>query len=242
MDGRRAPESFHEMLSEAVGNALTPILDCYRHRLAERPDLTGDLRLRLWVSARQVIRATPEQELSDEALQTCATGHVRRVRLPPAAPGAGAAVRLLLRFALGPRTTEPPPGVLVAEVEGPVATSGETPISVGVRIVSGPREIREIVNAIPTTAFARCLDERPEPHGAGEVELDVRIERDGTMQGAHQRNSFVPGATGASAGPRARAIVMCTCGVIDRAPLGHGAARARARIVVAYGSTSSADD
>ena len=98
VDGDPPPERYRDLLATAVRPTVDPVLQCYRDRLRVRPGLEGNLRLRLWVSARRVIRATPEESLPDAELQACAIQHVRTFTLPPEAPEGGATVRFVLRF------------------------------------------------------------------------------------------------------------------------------------------------
>lgn len=118
VDGRRPPEDFNEMVRGAIDEPMDAVLACYREAAARDPATRGDLRLRLWVSAQEVIRVTREQHLADQALEDCAVERIYETELPPDAPRSGVSVRFLLRFAQGPRTIQPPPGVLFAEVEG----------------------------------------------------------------------------------------------------------------------------
>lgn len=117
VDERRPPSFYVTMMQGAVREPLEGVLECYRARLADAPTVGGDLRLRMWVSARRVIRVTPEQDLADAELQTCAVARIRTLTLPSSAPRAGASVRLTLRFATGPRSV---PSQALAEAEGPV--------------------------------------------------------------------------------------------------------------------------
>ncbi len=104
VDGAPPPRSYTAMIQSAIADPLEQTLDCYAEALARDRATAGDLGLRLWVSSHQVIRATPERPLADEALQTCAIARIRALRLPSNAPRAGATVRFTLRFATGTNT------------------------------------------------------------------------------------------------------------------------------------------
>lgn len=93
------PDQYRDLLATAIRPTIEPILQCYRDRTVQRPGIQGNLRLRLWVSARQVIRATPEEStLGDPQLEQCAIARIREFRLPDSAPDGGARVRFVLRF------------------------------------------------------------------------------------------------------------------------------------------------
>jgi hypothetical protein len=99
VDGQTPPESYRQMFAGAVDAAMAPIVRCYRDRIAAGSRAEGDLRLRLWVSARQVIRTTPEGDtLRDPELVTCSRARILEVRLPDSAPESGATVRFTLRY------------------------------------------------------------------------------------------------------------------------------------------------
>lgn len=99
VDGQTPPESYRQMFAGAVDAAMAPVVQCYRDRIAAGSRAEGDLRLRLWVSARQVIRTTPESDtLRDAELVTCSRARILQVRLPDSAPESGATVRFTLRY------------------------------------------------------------------------------------------------------------------------------------------------
>lgn len=98
VDGDPPPSEYQAMLDAAIATAVVPIRTCYERELTTHPGLGGDLRLRLWVSARQVIRVTPETHIGSDTLETCAHDRVHEFTLPPQAPEGGAQVRFVMTF------------------------------------------------------------------------------------------------------------------------------------------------
>ncbi len=111
VDGDPPPAEYRAMLDAAIATAVVPIRTCYAAALTTHPGLGGDLRLRLWVSARQVIRVTPETHIDDATLETCAHDRVHEFTLPPQAPEGGAQVRFVMTFTppAGSVSAPPPP-------------------------------------------------------------------------------------------------------------------------------------
>ena len=184
VDGQTPPESYRQMFAGAVEAAMAPIVQCYRDRIAAGSGAEGDLGLRLWVSARQVIRTTPEADtLRDPALVTCSRARILEVRLPDSAPESGATVRFTLRFsgaraaagASGPGTTT---GTTVTP---PQTSAGGTPVvassraEVRVDSIRGALGTDIVLPAVPTTAFDAC------PAGTGSLPLTLTITRRGTL-------------------------------------------------------------
>ena len=191
VDGQTPPESYRQMFAGAVEAAMAPIVQCYRDRIAAGSGAEGDLGLRLWVSARQVIRTTPEADtLRDPALVTCSRARILEVRLPDSAPESGATVRFTLRFsgaraavaaaaaaagASGPGTTT---GTAVTP---PQTSAGGTPVvassraEVRVDSIRGALGTDIVLPAVPTTAFDAC------PAGTGSLALTLTITRRGTL-------------------------------------------------------------
>lgn len=102
IDGSPPPEGYRPMLTQAIQPTIGEIERCYDTALRTRPTLGGALRLRLWVSGREVIRTTPETSVGDTTLETCTRTAVRAFHLPPEAPGGGVAVRFTVRFTAPP--------------------------------------------------------------------------------------------------------------------------------------------
>lgn len=114
VDGDPPPDEYRALLDAAIATAVVPIRTCYAHELTTHPGLHGDLRLRLWVSARQVIRVTPETTLGNPALETCAHDRVHEFTLPPQAPEGGAQVRFVMTFVAPATSSTPPPPTTTA--------------------------------------------------------------------------------------------------------------------------------
>ena len=73
VDGDPPPGEYRELMRTALQPTLRPVLECYQDVLRTTPTRQGSLRLRLWVSAREVIRATEEAStLGDDAFDECA--------------------------------------------------------------------------------------------------------------------------------------------------------------------------
>lgn len=182
VDDQPPPESYRSMMVNAIDPTIAPIVQCHRDRIAQGALSRGDLRLRLWVSARQVIRVTQEAStLGDAALETCAKDRIREIRLPDSAPMGGATVRFTLRFStsgtpLPTPVTPPPTTIAPATTPPPEVGLGPSPrAAVRIDSVRGPLAAEAIAAAIPSTAFDAC------PAGAGDLPLLLRITRRGTM-------------------------------------------------------------
>lgn len=107
--GSPPAEEHRETVAARVNTLLGRMEPCYAGRLEQRPGVGGEHRLRLWVSAREVIRVTAEEPaLEDEALASCIKEVLLAHRLPPEAPRGGAPVRFRLIF------TPPPDGAVLA--------------------------------------------------------------------------------------------------------------------------------
>jgi hypothetical protein len=119
VSGVPVPGDYEQLLRESTVDPMNQILGCYQERITAAAVPGGDLRLQLYISARQVIRATPESTLPDEPMQECVLARLREVRLPDSTPTAGVRVRLVLRFDRGDiedRTVR-----VLAEASGPVS-------------------------------------------------------------------------------------------------------------------------
>ena len=119
IDGDPPPDAYRAMLVEGIRPSVERIRDAYGRRLAERPGLGGDYRLRMWISNREVIRITPESSIGDETMERLTREAIYTFRLPDAAPTGGAWVRFVVRF------TPPPPGS-VPPVSPGSASAGST--------------------------------------------------------------------------------------------------------------------
>lgn len=103
--GSPPPEEHAETVTGHVNTLLGRMERCYADHLQRRPELGGEHQLRLWVSARQVIRVTAEEPaLEDEELALCIKQTLLAYRLPRGTPRGGVRVRFKLVF------TPPPDG------------------------------------------------------------------------------------------------------------------------------------
>lgn len=129
VDGQPLPASLQPLLQGPLETTLEPIRTCYRARTAQRPDLTGTLRLSMWVSNRQVVRVSQEAStLNDPPLERCVTDEIRGYRLPDTAPAGGAQVQGTVRFERGAAPVTP---------AGPVGRAPEgSPFDLG-QVLSG---------------------------------------------------------------------------------------------------------
>ncbi len=167
VDGDPPPAAYRQVLADGIRPTIGDVEQCYNRRLAVRPTLAGDYRLRLWVSARQVIRATGETSIGDTELEECARAAIRRFTLPPQAPEGGATVRFVVRFTAPPPGTvppavttpvTPPAPVIVQTPVAPVAPPVvQTPrVAVEVRSPSGGLTAEAITSAFPALVFEPC--------------------------------------------------------------------------------------
>lgn len=191
VDGDPPPDRYRGLLETGLRPTLQPVLDCYRNRAGRVAGLRGELRLRMWVSARQVIRVTPETTLSDQELQTCAIAAVRTFRLPDEAPDGGASVRLTLRFtqsalpasrsiilsARGPIIAPPPPPAVIAppRIAAP-PPAPLAPATIAVESVTGARTAADVAQAITRDSLAPCATV------AGDLRLRISISSTGIMR------------------------------------------------------------
>lgn len=126
IDGDPPPDAYRAMLIEGIRPSVERIRDAYGRRLAERPGLGGDYRLRMWLSNREVIRITPESSIGDETMERLTREAIYAFRLPDAAPTGGAWVRFVVRFTPPPPGTVPPAGSGAPASSGGAASSGST--------------------------------------------------------------------------------------------------------------------
>lgn len=235
VDGDPPPDEYRALLANALRPHLEEIRDVYGRRLAERPGLGGDYRLRLWVSAREVIRITPESTVGDDTLERQTREAIYRFRLPPEAPSGGAWVRFVVRFAAptsGPGSAGSAPVVtapstpdagtpLVTTPGLTAALPGITPPTMRlptVRIdrITGALAESALVGALPIPALSSCVG----PAG-GELPVRVVIDRRGRVSASPGRGSL-----------RHRATVRCIEAAIESLTFAPEAGPTRARITV----------
>lgn len=226
VDGNPPPAEYRDLLANAVRPTLGAVERCYDQRLATNPRLGGDYRLRLWVSARQVIRATPESSLGDTELEECARAAIRTFTLPPQAPEGGATVRFVVRF------TPPPAGTVVATptpaqpsvIMTPIAPTPPPTITsprVQVRIESirGALAAPSLEQTFPALGFETCAS-----GGTGEIPVSVAINARGQISASAARGATL----------RDRTVSRCVVRQLEglRAPTSRG--RTRMRVVFVF--------
>lgn len=235
VDDQVPPDQYRSMLDAAIARTVGPIRDCYTRELASHPGLGGDLRLRLWVSARQVIRVTPETTLGDAALETCAHDEVHRFTLPPQAPEGGARVNFVMRFTPGatgpstttstpivappPTTTAPPttptPSIMTAV---PVPERTAPPFTVAFDRLRGALTSEVLSLVLPRTAFASCWRSGV----TGSLPISVSVTAAGVASARAGRGSM-----------RDATARTCITGVITRTAFPTAARNTRVRVTVA---------
>lgn len=226
VDGNPPPAEYRDLLANAIRPTLGAVERCYDQRLAVNPRLGGDYRLRLWVSARQVIRATPESSVGDPQLEECARAAIRTFTLPPQAPEGGATVRFVVRF------TPPPAGAVAATpapaqpsvIMTPIAPSTPAVITnprVQVRIetIRGALAAPSLEQTFPAIGFEQCAT-----GGTGEVPVSVAINARGQISASAARGATL----------RDRAVARCVVRQLEtlRAPTSSG--RTRMRVVFVF--------
>ena len=198
VDDQVPPSQYQTLLDAAIAERVAPIRTCYERRLAARSGLAGEVRLRLWVSARQVIRATQESTtLADTELETCARDEVRRFTLPPQAPEGGAAVRFRISFRVpagwapragtssssttGEAATVPTiPPVVTPLPEGMVVPLARVSLSWRVDSASGGLTAEELTASTLGQELGRCV--APTTTAVGELPLRLTIRRTGVTR------------------------------------------------------------
>lgn len=109
VEDRPPPSSMAHMLDDETRGVIHDLEACYATSLAARAGVAGELPMRLYVSAREVIRATPSPATFDDAaLVQCTKQTLLRFRLPPEAPDGGAYATFRVRF------TPPPSGTTLS--------------------------------------------------------------------------------------------------------------------------------
>lgn len=176
IDGDPPPDEYREVLAAGLRPSLLTISSCYAATLAADPTVQGDYMLRMWVSAREVIRITPESDLGNDTLELCTRQAIYAFHLPPEVPAGGAWVRMTIRF-VGPppgtMATPPPPAATppattpptssITPPTAPVTSELLTLLPAGaptVRIdsISGALERGRFEGAMPVPALAACAD------------------------------------------------------------------------------------
>jgi hypothetical protein len=241
IDGDPPPEAYRAMLVEGIRPSVERIRDAYGQRLAERPTLGGDYRLRMWISNHEVIRITPESSIGDETMERLTREAIYAFRLPDAAPTGGAWVRFVVRF------TPPPPGSVPPAPAGGApsastpstgaATTGEaaapaagSDTSAGmaaprrtrtptVRIdrISGALAESAIASVIPVPALASCI---ATPR-TGTLRMTVAIDRRGRITATPGTGTF-----------RHRASITCMERAIESLSPGAEAGPTRIRLTL----------
>lgn len=179
VDGDPPPAQYQQMLTDGIRPTLAEVERCYNTRLAVNPRLQGDYGLRLWVSARQVIRATAETSVGDTTLEECARAAIRQFTLPPQAPEGGATVRFIVRFTAPPVGTVPPAAVAVTPT--PVAPTQPTPVAtptprvqVSITRATGRLDAAAITAALPMAALEQCAN-----GSVGNLPMNIVVNRRG---------------------------------------------------------------
>ncbi len=109
VEDRPPPASMAHMLDDETRGVIHDLEACYATSLSARAGVSGELPMRLYVSAREVIRATPSPATFDDAaLVQCTKQTLLRFRLPPEAPDGGAYATFRVRF------TPPPSGTTLS--------------------------------------------------------------------------------------------------------------------------------
>jgi hypothetical protein len=226
VDGNPPPAEYRDLLANAIRPIISQVEQCYDRRLAVTPTLGGDFRLRLWVSARQVIRATPESSVGDSELEECARTAIRQFTLPPQAPEGGATVRFVVRFTPPPAGTFPP---AVAATPAPTVTLtpiAPTPppaitnprVTVRIETIRGALAAPSLQSTFPALGFEQCANGQ-----TGEVPVSVAINARGQIAASPDRGTL-----------RDRAVLRCVERQLEAltAPASNG--RTRMRVVFAF--------
>ena len=224
VDGDPPPAQYQQMLADGIRPTLVEVERCYNTRLAVNPRLQGDYRLRLWVSARQVIRSTAETSVGDATLEECARVAIRQFTLPPQAPEGGATVRFVVRFTAPPVGTVPLAPVVVTPT--PMAPTQPTPVAtptpraqVSISSSRGRLDAAAITAALPMAALEQCAN-----GSVGNVPMNIVVSRRGTTSSSTAR-----GAT-----TRDRALSRCVVLALRTMTTAPAPGATRALLVVTY--------
>lgn len=227
VDGNPPPAEYRQILADAIRPTIGSVEQCYDRRLAVNPALGGDYRLRLWVSARQVIRATPESSVGDTELEECARSAIRRFTLPPQAPEGGATVRFVVRFTPPPQgsvppvaaTPTPPPAIAVTPIAPPQPQIITDPrVTVRIESVRGALAAPSLQSTFPALGFDTCATGQ-----TGEIPVNVAINARGDIAASPGRGTL-----------RDRNVMRCVERTLEalHAPASNG--RTRMRVVFTF--------
>jgi hypothetical protein len=225
VDGDPPPDQYRQMLADGIRPTLAEVERCYNARLAVNPRLQGDFGLRLWVSARQVIRATAETSIGDTTLEECARAAIRQFTLPPQAPEGGASVRFIVRFTAPPPGTVPPAPVTVTPTQpapiAPPARVAAVPPRVQVRVATarGPLDASGITTALPGAALEQCAN-----GAVGDMPMNIAVSRRGVVSASAARGATI----------RDRALSRCVVLALRTMTVPTTAAGTRAQVVVTF--------
>jgi len=220
--GGPRPSWYRRFLADPILLTIGSGGQCYDRRLAVNPRLGGDFRLRLWVSARQVIRATPESSVGDTELEECARAAIRTFTLPPQAPEGGATVRFVVRFTPPPAGTvpaapviAPPPVIAVAPIAPPQPQIITNPrVTVRIESLRGALAAPSLQSTFPALGFETCATGQ-----TGEIPVNVAINSRGQVAASPGRGTL-----------RDRNVMRCLERTVEalRAPTSSGRTRLRA--------------
>lgn len=226
VDGNPPPAEYRQILADGIRPTVADIERCYERRLAVRPTLGGDFRLRLWVSAREVIRATPESSIGDSELEECTRTAIRAFRLPPQAPAGGATVRFVVRFTPpppgsvpAPSPVEPTPAPTPAPIAPPIPQTITDPrVVVRIESIRGALAAPSLESTFPALGFEACANGQ-----VGEVPVAVAIDARGRVSARPGRGSI-----------RDRGVLSCVAERLESltAPPSNG--RTRMRVVFRF--------
>jgi hypothetical protein len=226
VDGNPPPAEYRDILANAIRPTIGQVEQCYDRRLAVTPTLGGDFRLRLWVSARQVIRATPESSVGDAQLEECARTAIRQFTLPPQAPEGGATVRFVVRFTPPPAGTIPP---AVATTPAPTVTLtpiAPTPppaitnprVTVRIETIRGALAAPSLESTFPALGFEQCANGQ-----TGEVPVSVAINARGQIAASPGRGTL-----------RDRTVLRCVERQLEALHAPASSGRTRMRVIFTF--------
>jgi len=226
VDGDPPPAQYRDLLANAIQPTIGAVERCYDQRLALNPALGGDYRLRLWVSARQVIRTTPESSVGDTVLEVCARAALRTFTLPPQAPEGGATGRFVGRFPPPPPGSGPPPAPpATAPLITPLPMAPPRPaeitnprIVVRIESIRGALAAPSLQTTFPALGFEGCANGM-----TGELPVSVSINARGQISARAGRGTL-----------RDRNVSRCVVQQVEAlsAPASEG--RTRMRVVFVF--------
>lgn len=200
VDGDPPPDMYRAMLIEGIRPSVEEIGAAYGRRLAERPGLGGDYRMRLWVSNHEVVRITPESSIGDETMERASREAIYRFRLPDAAPTGGAWVRFIVRFTapssgVGAAATAPVAPATGSSGSTGTITAGATPSlpvpgartpSLTFTRLSGVLPEVQVTAMLPLSALGACVTSAR----SGTVRFTVSINRRGRVTATRTGGTF----------------------------------------------------